>query len=127
MERTAVGKKSSGMSSRAKIGDGKSIKIWEDGWIWDFEEGKIKTTRPDNSSILFVNQLISQEKWKMELLNQYFSQEEVKYVSKMPLSLFGGSDRLVWSFLSSGVYTVKFRYFLAKKLLKKEKNTKKKK
>lgn len=61
-----------------------------------------------------VQELISVESltWNHDLIFQIFKEEEAKTIYKLPLSLFGVEDRLVWWLAKKGSFSVKLAYFL---------------
>lgn len=97
-----------------QIGDGSSVKIWEDSWIVGRLNGKPTTTEPNNCALEKVNDLIEEGKWKMELLQQLFIAEEAELTTGIPLSLYRRKYILFWNFSKFGIYTVKSGYAAAR-------------
>nr|XP_027108781.1 uncharacterized protein LOC113728591 [Coffea arabica] len=101
---------------RRRVGDGESIKIWEDRWLPGIEDGKIRSQRKDDSKIQRVSELIRDGKWDRELLRQEFEEKDRLQILKIPLSLGKVMDRFYWARSSSGVYSVKTGYQLIKEM-----------
>lgn len=53
---------------RIRVGDGATIKIWEDRWLPASEDGRIRSQRKPGSNIQRVCELIRDGKWDQELL-----------------------------------------------------------
>lgn len=79
-----------GKGSVKRVGDGKSIKVWEDKWIPFHENGKAKTQKPPNTQIQTVDQLLANRRWNKKLVEQTFSIEEASKIMRIPVSLRGG-------------------------------------
>lgn len=96
------------------VGNGHAIKICEDKWL----------NRPSHYKILShvarlypkatVNELINVENcsWKVDLLQDIFSNEEISLITSSPLTLSGREDQLVWSLTKNGNFNVKSVYYL---------------
>lgn len=61
-----------------------------------------------------VDQLIKEGRWDWEEINRRFSEEDRKEISKVPISMCGGKDKLSWIHSPMGIYTVKIGYAVAK-------------
>mgnify|MGYP004702503179 CR=1 FL=1 len=105
---------------RRRVGDGESIKIWEDRWIPGVEDGKIRSQRKVDSKIQRVSELIRDGQWDRELLRQEFEEQDWLQILRIPLSLGKVMDRFYWAGASSGVYSVKTGYKLIKDLKRKQ-------
>ncbi|EPS65500.1 hypothetical protein M569_09277, partial [Genlisea aurea] len=94
--------------SRWRIGDGRSINIWNDRWLSAYpisrprinnHEGGIPTTVADIRT--------GQQGWNVELIRQTFSPKETSMILPLPLSDISASDELYWHPTTSGLFTVK--------------------
>ncbi|XP_027086455.2 uncharacterized protein [Coffea arabica] len=101
---------------RRRVGDGESIKIWEDRWLPGVEDGRIRSPRKADSKIQRVSELIKEGKWDRELLRQEFEEMDRLQILKIPLSLGKVMDRTYWAKSSSGLYSVKTGYKLIKEM-----------
>jgi hypothetical protein len=54
--------------------------------------------------------------WKIPLLQQLFSPEEIELIQKLPISHTNQDDKLIWKGTASGVFSVKSAYYLQKEL-----------
>ncbi|XP_027102929.2 uncharacterized mitochondrial protein AtMg00310-like [Coffea arabica] len=97
-----------------RVGDGRTIKIWNDRWLPGSIHGKIATTRPDGCQLEFVHELIEGRKWKTDQLQLWFNANDMELITSVPLSPYDRKDRLYWDHSKSGVYTVKTGYVVAK-------------
>ena len=100
---------------RKQVGDGKFINIWEDRWIPGSGDGKVKTRRAGDVELQEVSELIKEGVWDKELITKVFDKDEGKQILSIPLGEVPRKDRLFWAFSTTGVYTVKSGYRLAKK------------
>ena len=62
----------------------------------------------------FVNELIEGGRWKKDLLQLWFHEDDVDHITNIPFSLYERKDRLFWNYSKSGIYTVKTGYVFAK-------------
>jgi hypothetical protein len=68
-----------------RIGNGESMRIWEDKWIPNHFNG-LPLTPPVDHGIHFVSDLLtSSGQWNAELINQIFFQVDVVAILKIPL------------------------------------------
>nr|XP_027102990.1 uncharacterized protein LOC113724267 [Coffea arabica] len=103
---------------RKTVGDGRTINIWEDNWIPDMENGRIRTRKPQHCQLKSVHELMKDGRWNEDLMSTYFEEEDCSKIKKIPISERGDKDRLVWVFSSAGQYTVKNGYAVAKDMQK---------
>ncbi|KAL3536913.1 hypothetical protein ACH5RR_000279 [Cinchona calisaya] len=97
-----------------RVEDGKTINLWEDRWIWNTKDGKVRTIKLDNCPVVTVDQLKSNGVWNTNLLNQLFNKEDVMNIQKIPIYSSENRDKLVWTHSANGVYSVKSGYAKAK-------------
>ncbi|XP_024172006.1 uncharacterized protein LOC112178017 [Rosa chinensis] len=101
---------------RFQVGNGEDISIWNDPWVplpYRFKPFSIPMQGAED---LRVVDLIDEETgdWQEWLLHELFTPMEVVNIMKIPLSLSGGIDRLVWHFDKKGRYSVKNGYHVAR-------------
>ena len=60
---------------RKRIEDGKTINIWEDRWLPEGRDGKVKTPKPKNCRVQMVSELIKEGEWDKELLDELNARE----------------------------------------------------
>ena len=97
-----------------RVGDGRTVRIWEDKWIPGSTNGCVSTPRPTSCPLVYVHELIEDGRWKSDLLQLWFRSEDITLISSIPLSIFGRKDRFYWQYSQSGSYTVKTGYAVAK-------------
>ena len=102
------------------MGDGKSINIWEDRWLPETEDGIVKAKDVEGIKVQRVSELIKDGKWDKELIAQVFEEEKGRKIMRIPLSVQPMKNRIYWVMSSTGVYTVKSRYILAKNMKRRE-------
>jgi ribonuclease HI len=105
-----------------RIGDGSSIRIWEDKWVqptlgYNLKRPIVGVNHEDRVSIL-----IDQESrwWNVPKLQEMFSEVEVQTICKIPICPGGQSDQLVWGGTKNGMYTVRSGYHMKKEEMEKE-------
>lgn len=103
-------------SSSWKVGNGCSIRVWEDNWLPGDQWKKPFTPKPEGCMVQKAKNLLhtGKEGWNEELIQQIFSKEEAQLILSIPVSIMRGKDRLVWSSSQIGQYSVSLGYKLAK-------------
>ena len=99
---------------RKRVGDGRTIDIWNDRWIPNKGNAKVTTAKPLDCKVRRVQEIIKEGKLNMSLMRTFLNEEDCKRISRIPISSYGGKDRMVWAYSSLGEYTVKTRCGLAK-------------
>ncbi|KAL3498891.1 hypothetical protein ACH5RR_041623 [Cinchona calisaya] len=102
------------MGPRKRVGDGKSIRIWEDRWLPNSSTGRVSTEKPIGCEVVLVSQLINGFRWNQELIRSMFNDEDTKSILEIPISLRRYKDTFFWMFSTSGDYTVQSGYNAAK-------------
>ncbi|PNX60286.1 hypothetical protein L195_g051848, partial [Trifolium pratense] len=94
------------------VGNGQNIKIWEDRWINSQEGNTLWTSKPDNTNLELVKDLIdpSNHQWNSQLINQTFLPIEAQQILKIPLLTITEEDIISWQGTSDGNYTVRSGY-----------------
>ncbi|KAJ8768244.1 hypothetical protein K2173_021184 [Erythroxylum novogranatense] len=67
---------------------------------------KITTTRPIDTNLLLVSDLIANHRWKSDVILQVFDPSDVAAILSIPLSRSGGEDDWFWRFNNKGLFTV---------------------
>lgn len=104
---------------RWQVGDGKTIKIWQDNWIPRESYFRVLSPPPREWDVettvdkLFVADL---QQWNVGLMCELFSQEEVEKILSIPLSFRMILDRRIWHFERNGKFLVKSAYHVARAL-----------
>nr|XP_027083741.1 uncharacterized protein LOC113706047 [Coffea arabica] len=105
---------------RKQVRDGATIHIWDDRWLLDTDYGRVKAREGMEVKVYWVNELIKDGEWDMEVITRIFDEETRRKVLRIPLSVMPMKDRIYWVISSTGVYTVKSGYKLAKIRKRKE-------
>ncbi|KAK6132895.1 hypothetical protein DH2020_033375 [Rehmannia glutinosa] len=95
-----------------RVGDGKSIKIFQDCWLPSWKE-KLPSTFNSGSSLVRVSELILNGSWNEHLIHNSFLPVVAQEIISLPLPLNQANDSRFWRFNCKGVYTVKDGYRLA--------------
>ena len=100
--------------ARWRIGSGNSVSIWKDKWIPPPSSGLPLSPLNLLDAAARVSSLIqhSSGTWDSHLLDQLFLPGDAALIKRIPLSLRGREDALVWSREQNGVYSVQSAYKL---------------
>lgn len=95
-----------------RVGNGKSIRIWEDRWIPSSSDGKVTTVRPDYAGPVMVDELIDGFRWNANLIFRTFCNQDAMKILQIPISLTGREDSNsnYWKLSGNSQYTVKSGY-----------------
>lgn len=93
-----------------KVGNGRSINIWEDAWIPDNPGGKITSSKTLGCELTKVEELISNFRWNYPLIFRTFNKKNADSILKIPMSLAGREDSNFWIHSPTGQYTAKTGY-----------------
>lgn len=97
------------------IGNGWLVKIWGTKWLPTPSTIRIKISVNMLDSIALVESLIDPniKLWNRQLIFQVFTSEKAKVIiCKIPLSLYGANDKILWWPTRNGFFSVKSTYFL---------------
>ncbi|XP_042939525.1 uncharacterized protein LOC122274565 [Carya illinoinensis] len=89
-----------------------------------FKRGSILNSKKGtNSSLVWdpsVSELIDEGecRWKKEVLDQLFHEEDVEKICQIPLSKTGTQDKLMWGYTTNGCFTVRSAYYLQQSLVR---------
>lgn len=108
-----------------QVGDGRSIKIWEDRWVQPNLGYKLQRPHDGVNSEDRVSSVIDQESrwWNVPKLQEIFSEVEVQTICKIPICPGGQPNQLVWEGTKNGAYTVSSRYHMKREEMEKEKGS----
>ena len=73
---------------RWRIGSGREIKVWSDKWISKRSDMKVHSPTVEGLNDLRFNDLIIEDgrkRWSLELLGQYFNEEDRDLIITIPL------------------------------------------
>jgi hypothetical protein len=93
-----------------RVGDGSSIRIWEDPWI-PMKQSMRPLVRDSESEFLMVRELIDENlcRWDLEKLEENFEPIDVKAICAIPIGRFSEDD-WAWSLEKRDNFTVKSAY-----------------
>ncbi|GAU28666.1 hypothetical protein TSUD_159480 [Trifolium subterraneum] len=94
------------------VGNGQHINIWEDRWINPQVGNTIWTTKPTNTPLQYVRDLIdpASHNWNPQIIKQNFIPIEANQILQIPLSYNLEEDVVCWQGTTDGSYTVKSGY-----------------
>ena len=100
--------------SRWLIGNGKDVNFWQDRWILRPVTFKLITTKPPDTQLFHVSDLIDTNLggWNDDLVKRSFLPCNVEAILNIPLCLSWPADKLVWHYTTSGVFSVRSAYHL---------------
>lgn len=104
--------------TRWQIHNGQSVNFWEDKWIPSVPCFQISTIKPPRTLIHVVEDAIdpTYKCWKMEVLQQFVTPEEIQAISLIPISMENKQDVVEWHPSKFGIFSVKSGYALARAL-----------
>ncbi|WCJ39586.1 Ribonuclease H-like superfamily protein [Euphorbia peplus] len=96
-----------------RVGNGLSIRIWEDNWIPTSNSKKLLLCL-ENDRSEWVAELIDVEvkAWDRSKLRRFFMESDVEEIIKIPISFRLPRDEMYWGLTRSGEFSVKSCYFL---------------
>ncbi|XP_057999178.1 uncharacterized protein LOC131177998 [Hevea brasiliensis] len=94
------------------------VNVWEDPWVPSLPGFRLSSSRPPDSPIIYVADLIdaSSNQWNRPLLFLNFNSEDCKAILKIPVGGIGREAQRIWHFSKDGRLTVKSAYFILKRL-----------
>ncbi|XP_059458269.1 uncharacterized protein LOC132187853 [Corylus avellana] len=101
-----------------RVGNGESIRIWEDRWLPNKGSHKVQSPIHILPRDATVSALLNSDTrwWDTDLVHNVFNEEEAREICGMVVCPNTRSDRLVWAGEKNGVFTVRSAYHLAKAL-----------
>lgn len=103
--------------SRRCIGNGRSVHIWEDGWIPKSESFRVVSPRGPQGEAVMVSDLLDAEKrsWDVAKVKSILLPHEAELVLSIPVHPRLSEDSIIWAWTTSGKFTVKSAYGVAQK------------
>ena len=103
-----------------QVGSVESIKVLLDKWIPNYPTNKVLHPVHEGEEDWRVSDLIDSElhEWRRDVIMERFNREDAEAICKIPLSHRHVSDVMVWLHNRKGIYSVRFSYHLAKKVLR---------
>ena len=103
---------------RWRVGNGSSIKVWQDKWIPQPFGFKVVSPNLFFGEDLLVEDLIDKglSQWRVELLEVLFSPRDTEMILQIPLCSSWPADEIVWHYSRDGSFSVKTAYHLARTL-----------
>ena len=91
------------------MGNGESISIWKEKWIANPSTYCIVLPERILPMEVKVHVLIDAEngEWKVDLIRDVFLEHEVDSILSIPLSTLLPADKLVWTAIANGKFSVK--------------------
>ena len=101
------------------MGNGQQIDAWRDPWLKKPPSYKATLPRQVTPTSLLVADLLSEggREWNFEGVRDIFSEEDAAIISGIHLSHRNIPDKLIWKDSSTGVFTVKSAYYVARRIL----------
>ena len=101
--------------TRWRVGNGKTIHIWEDKWLSTPTTYKEISPPYCIDDFPMVSAPIDQntKRWKANLIKKTFLPFEVDTILSIPLSYSFPDDKLIWLGNKRGVFTVRSAYYMA--------------
>jgi hypothetical protein len=101
-----------------KIGNGSSVKVWEDNWI-----PRAGLMRPyglisGSDSVSEVEELLLPyiQGWNEAKLRAVFFETDVEDIRRIPVGRAGSDDYIAWNYTKDGVFSVRSAYHLKMQL-----------
>ena len=99
---------------RWNVGNGESIRVWEDKWLPSPSTFKVTSPRQFLHAETWVNEFSHEEvAWKTQLIEAIFLPHKVELIKSIPLSICLSEDKLVWDATPNGLFNVRRAYRLA--------------
>ncbi|KAK9985868.1 hypothetical protein SO802_030819 [Lithocarpus litseifolius] len=98
---------------RWRIGNGDSVRVWEDKWLPTATTYKVSSPRLFLDPDTWVGELINKEEacWKTEAINSLSLPHEAEVIRGIPISSRLPEDKQIWALDSKGIFTVKSAYY----------------
>lgn len=92
-----------------QVGDGTSIRFWDDTWVSSKKLSDFVVSIPPTAPTL-VSDVIINRCWNLQKLREFLRADIVDEIFAIPLSTTPASNKLVWPFHPTGVFTLKTAY-----------------
>jgi len=96
-----------------RVGNGQSIKLWDDKWIPDSPHNVLEPVRVLPREAI-VADIINKEAnwWDIPLIKCIFSEDTVNKICSIPINPRFHMDKLIWRGTKNGVFSVRSAYHL---------------
>ena len=100
---------------RWRVGNGASIRVWEDRWLLVPSTYKVTSPRLFLQADTWVQELINEAtaEWKSSVIDALFLPHEADIIKSIPISSRLPPDKLIWTETRNGLFTVRNAYHLA--------------
>ncbi|CAN1163492.1 Putative ribonuclease H protein At1g65750 [Linum perenne] len=97
---------------RWRIGDGSSVRVWQDPWLHDTDNLFVTTPPPTGMEDMCVRDLMIPElsQWDTELIEEIFNERDAEEILKIPLRSTVDGDGIIWAHSKHGGYSVSSGY-----------------
>jgi ribonuclease HI len=104
-----------------RIGNGSGVRIWKDKWLPRSSTFMIQSQPVILDPNATVKELIdgATNWWKIPLLEQLFTKEEVQLILTIPVSVSSQADVCIWRGNKNGLFSVKSAYYIHMEMEKK--------
>ena len=104
---------------RWQVGDGRSIRIWQDQWLSTRNTYRVVTPERAGNQIKMVWELLREEnlEWNTELVREIFLPQDAEAILSIPISESRARDRMVWAEDKRGNFMVRSAYRLARDII----------
>lgn len=99
-----------------RVGDGRSIRVWQEKWLPSKPEGLPSTDAGDVDMNMTAATFIDETYmvWRRDLIEGTFNDDDAREILSIPLSRLHVPDKLIWRSEMSGIYFVRSVYRLLK-------------
>ena len=99
--------------TRWRVGNGKTIHIWDDRQLPTPTTYKVISPRKDFLDFTMVSVLIDQDirRWRKDTLDKIFLAFKVENILSIPIPYYPQEDQLIWVGNKKGIFTVRSAYF----------------
>lgn len=100
---------------RWRVGNGKSISIWNDPSLRTFDNSYISTATVHGTEHWKVADMMNVQgtSWNWGIVNELFNDRDKEEILKITIANPEAEDKLIWKFNNKGYYTVKSAYIYA--------------
>ena len=110
------------MGARWRVGDGRSISVFNDSWILGLPNGKVISSFSSLDRSISVADLINHDSgcWKVDVIENSFFSFEAQKILAIPLCTSAQHDLVYWPPEKNGIYSVKSGYKMCEEARREE-------